>query len=174
MTRPRQVTLPGDPDADAPEWWRRAARLRRVPLIAAAVLVILMIRAMNAPPPPTLEADCNAADFAMSEYTINGQHRMGWTATGPAGTRFTLVIGAEEVRTTSSGLLQPVLKPGVDADTVHVTPPLEVGDDCLVDGSFRISLAPGKYQAGMFVVEPGAANGSLLDATTSKALTLTG
>lgn len=174
MTRPPQVVLPGDPDADTPQWWQRAVRLRRIPMIAAVIVTILLIKAMSSSTPPALETSCTAPAFALSSYTLTGHQELRWSATGPSGTRFALAIGAIGLRPTPSGALQPIPAPGVDADDVRVSPSVQIADDCTQHGALGVILPAGKYQAGMFVVEPDAKSSEMIQPIAAKELTVSG
>jgi hypothetical protein len=173
MTRPRQVALPGDPAADVPEWWQRANRLRRIPFVVAAVIAILLIRSFANSQPPALETSCTTPDFALSSYYVSGHQQLQWAATGPPGTRFSIAVGATLARLTPSGLLQPIPVTDVDPDYVRVTQPRVIGEDCKLDGTLGVILPPGKFRAGFFVIDDDAEPGSMVDATTSKAVTIT-
>lgn len=174
MTRPGRVALPGDPDADRPEWWQRTMRMRRIPFVVAAVIALLVLRSFANSKPPSLETSCTTPDFALSTYEITGHQQLTWAATGPPGTRFSIVVGATKGRLTPSGMIQPLPDADVDPDYVRTTAPRRLGEGCTLDGTLGVILPPGKYRAGFFVIGDDARPGSLVTATTSKAVTVTG
>ena len=49
----------GDADQDAPEWWRRSANFRRIPIIAVIILVAILIRATQTNGPPSIRTNCS-------------------------------------------------------------------------------------------------------------------
>jgi hypothetical protein len=173
MTRPTRVARPGDPAADGPDWWERAARFRRLPFVVAAVIALLILRSFANSKPPALETSCTTPDFALSSYDIDGHQQLQWSATGPPGTRFSIAVGATLGRLLPSGLVQPIPNTDVDPDYVRVTAPREIGESCAIDGTLGVILPAGKYRAGFITFGEGAEPGATLSATTSKAVTVT-
>jgi hypothetical protein len=174
MTRPARVALPVDHDADRPEWWQRAMRMRRIPFVVAAVIALLVMRSFATSKPPPLETSCTTPNFALSTYDVQGHQQLTWSATGPPGTRFTIVVGTTLGRLTQSRLIQPIPGAGVDPNYIRPTAPRVLGQTCTMDGTLGVILPAGKYRAGLFVIEDDASPGSTVTATTSKAVTVTG
>ncbi|MDQ1704976.1 MAG: hypothetical protein QOF18_1342, partial [Frankiaceae bacterium] len=83
----------GDPEADAPEWWRGTRSLRRVPIIAFVIITIIFIRATAGSSPPPLTKSCTTPAFALSTYDSPVHKTVQWSATGPPGMHFELTIG---------------------------------------------------------------------------------
>lgn len=148
--------------------------MRRLPYVVAAVIAFLVIRSFANSPPPALETSCTTVDFALSKYEVNGHEQLQWAATGRPGTQFSIAVGATRARLTPSGLLQPLPSTDVDPDYVRVTAPREIDETCKLDGTLGVILPAGRYRAGFFVVTDDAEPGALIDATTSKAVTVTG
>jgi hypothetical protein len=144
---------PDDPDAGAPEWYRRSRSLRRVPLVAAVVITIIIIRAGQGSPPPELTTSCTTPAFALSTYSIDGHDTVRWAATGPADTRFALAIGVDRFTEAADGHLAPVPDAGVAPGGTRTTAPEELDDDCKADGTFGVVLPAGTYAVRLFTIE---------------------
>jgi hypothetical protein len=144
---------PDDPDAGAPDWFRRSRTLRRVPLVAAVVITIIVIRAGQGSSPPELETSCTTPAFALSTYAIDSNQTVRWAATGPAGSRFALAIGVAGFTKAADGHLAPVPDEGVAPRGTRTTAPAEMDDDCTADGTFGVVLPAGRYTVRMFTIK---------------------
>jgi hypothetical protein len=163
---------PDDPDAGAPEWYRRSRSLRRVPLVAAVVITVIIIRAGQGSSPPELATSCTTPAFALSTYSIDGHQTVRWAATGPAGTRFALTIGVADFTTAPDGHLAPVPDPGVATGQTRTSAPQEMDDDCKADGTFGVVLPAGTYAVRLFTIEGD--NASDVRPVVEHSLTVTG
>jgi hypothetical protein len=150
VTRPA-VVLPGD-GGDGPDWWRRVARLRRIPAILAVVIAVLFIRSLGQSPAVELETSCTTPAFALSAYDVEAHHEVNWAVTGPAGQRFVLAVGVQLVKPLSGDKVASIPEPGVGAREVRTTGLQRVGDDCTLRGYFGLALPPGTYAVRLFTI----------------------
>jgi hypothetical protein len=132
------VTLPpvrpDDPDADAPEWWRRTATYRRIPLLVMFVLVVIFIVAQQGSPAPKLTTNCHSPGFALSTYSTQPHKAVQWSTTGVPGITYAISFSGPE------GATQQQFVTG------------RMPSDCTESGAFGVLLPPGKYVARMTVV----------------------
>ena len=126
--------------------------MRRIPLIAAVIITVIIIRAGQGSPPPDLKTSCTTPAFALSTYSTTSHKTVRWAATGPAGTHFALAIGVARFTPAPDGHLAPVPDPGVAARGTRTSAPQEMGDDCKADGTFGIVLSPGTYTVRLFTI----------------------
>lgn len=149
------MTRPGPPNGNRPpsepEWWRRSAALRRVPLVAAVVIGFIILRAFSGSSPPALRTSCTTPAFALSTYSTTAHHAIQWSATGPRQDRFALTVGAAGLRS-DGGRLTPVPESGLRAAQVLVAGPESFGGGCTAHGSFGVTLPVRSYSVRMFLV----------------------
>jgi hypothetical protein len=146
-------------DAEAPEWYRNTATLRKIPLIAAIVVAAGLLLTGKGSPPPALTTSCTTPAFALSTYSTESHKTVAWSVTGPAGSRVALTIGVARFTQGTSGLLSPVPDPGVGVHEMRSTPPTTIGDDCTAHGDFGVALPSQTYTVRLFTItgRPGAA-----------------
>ena len=160
MSRPDRVRA-SDPDADAPEWWRRSAKLSRISIVAVVVIVAVILAATrSSSPPPPITKSCTTPAFVLSTYSTQSHKSVQWSATGfPAGGKFTLAIGVERFDISASGRLTPVPDPGVGTHDIRATPVQTMDGDCVASGRFTVALPKRAYTVRLFriVGAPGAA-----------------
>jgi hypothetical protein len=158
--RGRQLD-PGDPDADAPEWWRRSAALRRVPIIAAVVIIVILVRAMSSGRPAAITKSCTTPAFVLSSYNTASGHTVKWAATGPSGMHFALAIGVAGYAPAADGHLAPLPDPGVGQRDTRTTQPQTMGGGCTDHGLFGVMMPAGSYAVRMFRIVGGGANAAV-------------
>jgi hypothetical protein len=172
VTRP-DVLVPGDTDPDRPEWWQRALRLRRVPVVAAIILGVIVIKAMSgASGPPPLKTSCTTPAFALSTYSIMSHRTVQWSATGRPGQAFALAIGVDHFTPAPDGHLAPVPDRGVGPRETRTTPPQHMGKDCTAHGVFGVVLPVGSYNVRLFTID-GTGTGATVTAVADKILKVT-
>src|SRR4051794_36554383 len=129
-------------------------RLRRVPLIAALVLAVILIKAMSsASGPPSLATSCTTPAFALSTYSTPSHHVIQWSATGPANQAFALAIGVDHFTPAPDGHLAPVPDAGVGARDTRTTAPQRMGKDCTDHGAFGVVMPTGSYTVRLFSID---------------------
>jgi hypothetical protein len=172
VTRP-DVLVPGETDPDRPEWWQRALRLRRVPIVAAIILGVIVVKAMSgATGPPPLTTSCTTPAFALSTYTITGHRTVEWSATGPGGQAFAIGIGVDHYTPAPDGHLAPVPDPGVGPRDTRTTAPQHMGKDCTAHGLFGVVMPVGTYNVRLFTIE-GNGTDATVTAVATKTLKVT-
>jgi len=145
--RPRR---PDDPDADAPEWWRRSGNLRRIPLIGIVVLVILIFRAGQGDAPPSIRTSCSTPAFVLSTTSTPAHHTLQWSTTGPPGMTYLLTVGVLGFAATG-GHRVPIPDVGLSKNEIQAASQRQTMDgDCKQSGHFAIFIKPGVYQVRMF------------------------
>jgi hypothetical protein len=150
VSRRERPVRPDDPDADAPEWWRRSSSLRRVPIIAAIVLGVILIRAGQGTPPPALRKSCTTPAFALSVQSSPSHQALQWTATGPPGMHYQLGIGVSGFVSTQGKLIAEP-DPGLTrAQTQAASPQLTMGASCTNSSHFGLVVPPGTYTVRLF------------------------
>jgi hypothetical protein len=172
VTRPNVIT-PGDDD-DRPEWWRRALKLRRVPIVTAIVLGIIVLKATTAPQPPSITTSCTKPGYVLSTYSTSAHHTVQWSATGPASMTFAITIGVNHFVPSAGGKLSPVADPGVGAHVMRSTFPQAFGSDCKATGVFGLGIPAGHYRVRMYSVTGDAAGRTATQVAATKTLTVTG
>jgi hypothetical protein len=169
-TRPTRPNRLGDPDADAPEWWRRSANLRKVPIIGVVVLVILILRAGAGSSPPSIRTSCTTPAFVLSTTHTQVRHALAWTVTGPPGMRYLLTVGASGF-VTSGGRLHATPDPGLSKDQMQAASQrMTMDGDCKQSGHFAVFIGAGTYQVRLFRLGGTTA---IPTATEADAMTLT-
>jgi hypothetical protein len=171
VTRADLVNTPGSDD-DQPEWWRRALRMRRVPIITAIVLGVIVLKATTAPKPPSITTSCTKPAFVLSTYSTTQHHTVQWAATGPSTMTFAITIGVNHFVPTGNGHLAPVPDSGVSAHVVRSTVPQSFGSDCKATGSFGLGVPPAHYTVRMYSFT-GDSSGRTATEISSKALIVT-
>jgi hypothetical protein len=147
MTRPAR---PDDPDADAPEWWRRSGRLRSAPIIAAIIIAVILLRAGQGPSYPKIAKSCANPSFVLSTTTTRSHHLVQWSATGPARLRMVIGVGVSGYRR-EGGRFAPIPDPGVARANALTSAPQTFGGDCLAHGQFSL-VTPGTFNVRLFSV----------------------
>lgn len=174
MARPgSRQPRPDDPDADAPDWWRRSRSLRRVPLIAAVILIVIILRASSGSAPPALAKSCTTPSFALSAYRTKSHQTLQWAATGPPGMHFQLTVGVARLDPGPNGTLKTVPEGGrttreVQAASRQVT----MGSGCRANSTFGVIVAPGTYTVRMFTLS-GPTTSPVATSVAQKTLTVT-
>ena len=147
---PARPTRPDDPDADAPEWWRRSANLRKWPLIALVVLVVLILRAGHGSPPPSIHKSCTTPAFVLSTARTETLHALQWSVTGPPGMRYLLTVGASGFVSTD-GRLVATPDPGLSRKQMQAASQrMTMDGDCVQSGHFAVFIGAGTYQVRLF------------------------
>jgi hypothetical protein len=143
----------GDPEADAPEWWRGTRSLRRVPIIAFVIITIIFIRATAGSSPPPLTKSCTTPAFALSTYDSPVHKTVQWSATGPPGMHFELTIGVSHFDVAPDGTLVTVPDPGlVTKDVQAASAKLTMGNSCKAHNTFGIVVPARTYSVRMFTL----------------------
>jgi hypothetical protein len=146
-TRPARL---GDPDADAPEWWRRSANLRKVPIIALIILVVIIFRAGLSGSPPSIRTSCTTPAFVLSTTHTQVRHPLAWTVTGPPGMLYQLTIGIGGF-VTSGGKLHATPDSGLTLDqTQYGSPVTTMAGECKQSGHLAVVIKAGTYQVRLF------------------------
>ncbi len=147
---PNRPTRPDDPDADAPEWWRRSGSLRRIPLIGVVLLVILIFRAGQGESPPSIRTSCSTPSFVLSTQTTPAHHTLQWSTTGPPGMTYLLTVGVLGFAATD-GHRVAIPDPGLTKNRIQAASQrMTMDGDCKQSGHFAIFIKPGTYQVRMF------------------------
>jgi hypothetical protein len=143
-------TSAGDADQDAPEWWRRSANFRRVPIIAMIVLVVVLFRATQSHGPPSIRTSCSKPSFVLSTTHTVQRKVVQWTATGPPGMRYQLTLGASGfVRV--DGNLKATPDYGVTKDQMQAaSQEMSMDGDCKQSGRFAPFRGSGTFNVRMF------------------------
>jgi hypothetical protein len=143
---------PDDPDADAPEWYRKSAALRRVPIVAAIVLGVVIVQATtNGSSPPALRTSCTTPAFALSTYSAQQHKAVRWAMTGKPGVVYQLAVGVDRFDAAPNGRLTPVPPSrAVDGHAQLASPQVKMDADCKADGTFGVLIEPGRYTAALF------------------------
>ncbi|MBV9292280.1 MAG: hypothetical protein JO222_07515 [Frankiales bacterium] len=150
MARSARPVPPDDPEADAPEWWRRSARLRTIPLVAVVVIAIVLLRAGQGPSYPAIAKNCTTPSFVMSTSKTPAHRLVQWTATGPAKLRFVLGVGVSGyVR--SGSHFAPIPDAGVRRLDALTSAPQTMGKGCVSHGQFSL-ITPGTFNVRMFEI----------------------
>ena len=171
MSRPDDVSTAGS-DGEPPEWWRRALRLRRIPLVTAIVLGVIILKSTTAPKPPSITTSCTKPAFVLSTYSTSAHHTVQWAATGPSTMTFAIAIGVNHFVPSGNGHLAPVPDAGVGAHVMRSTVPESFGSDCKATGSFGLGIPTGHYAVRMFSFT-GDSSGRTATQVSSKPLTVT-
>lgn len=144
-TRP----VPTD-DADAPEWWRRSGNLRRIPVIALLLLLVILWRALQTSKPPAIQTSCSKPAFVLSTTHTTQRHTVQWSVTGPPGMRYLLTLGASGFVTTG-GRLHATPDYGLtDKQMQAASQQMKMDGDCKQSGRFAPIISPGTYNVRMF------------------------
>ena len=147
MTRPPR---PDDPDADAPEWWRRSAGLRRIPIIAVILVTVIIIVASQGGSPPALRTSCTTPAFALSTYNTPDHHAVQWSVTGPKGMLYQLTVGVRGFTSRDDALVVIPDSGLTQKQTQAASPQLTMPNNCRNSGTFGVIVPPGKYQVRLF------------------------
>lgn len=146
-TRP---AVADDPDADAPEWWRRSAKLRRLPLIAVVIVAVLLLRVGQSDKPPAITVSCSTPSFVLSTTHTQQRHPIQWSATGPPGMRYLLTVGTSGF-VTSGGRLHATPDYGLTTKQMQAaSQEMTMDGDCKQSGRFAVILSPDTYNVRMF------------------------
>ena len=170
---PPGVRQPPTPDSERPEWYRRALTLRRVPIILVVVVAGVLLFTGHGPPPPALETSCTTPAFALSTYNTPAHKTVGWSVTGPAGSRFALAIGVARFTTGTDGRLSPVPDPGVAVRSMRSTPPTTIDRDCKAHGDFGVALPAGTYSVRLFIINVSDTKPTRMEQVAEKKLVVT-
>ena len=147
---PTRPAPPGDPDADAPEWWRQSRNLRRIPIIGMIVLVVIIFRVVQADKPPSIRTSCSTPSFVLSTNRAEQRHPIEWSATGPPGMHYLLTVGASGF-VTSGGRLHATPDYGLtDKQMQAASQEMTMDGDCKQSGRFAPIISPGTYNVRMF------------------------
>ena len=140
----------GDADQDAPEWWRRSANFRRIPIIAMIVLVVVLFRATQSNGPPSIRTSCSKPSFVLSTTDTVERKVVQWTATGPPRMRYQLTLGVSGfVRL--DGKLKATPDYGVTSDQMQAASQEMLMDgDCKQSGRFAPFRGTGTFNVRMF------------------------
>ena len=68
----------GVPAGETPEWYRRALKLRRIPIVLVIIVTVLILRAGHGSPPPPLTTSCTTPAFALSTYSTDSPKTIRW------------------------------------------------------------------------------------------------
>jgi len=140
----------GDADQDAPEWWRRSANFRRIPIIAMIVLVVILVRATQSNGPPSIRTSCSTPSFVLSTTHTVERKVVQWSATGPPGMRYQLTLGASGfVRL--HGKLKATPDYGLTKDQMQAaSQEMSMDGDCKQSGRFAPFRGSGTFNVRMF------------------------
>lgn len=140
----------GDADQDAPEWWRRSANFRRIPVIAVIILVAILIRATQTNGPPSIRTSCSKPSFVLSTTHTVQRKVVEWSTTGPPGMRYQLTLGVSGfVRI--DGKLKATPDYGVPKDQIQAaSQELVMDGDCKQSGRFAPFRGSGTFNVRMF------------------------
>lgn len=147
MTRPAR---PDDPDADAPDWWRRAGNLRRIPIIAVVLITVIIVVASQGGAPPKLHTSCTTPAFALSTYRTPNHHAVQWSVTGPAGMHYRMTVGVSGFVSTNGTLVATPDRGLTQKQTQAASPEMTMGNDCLDTGAFGVVVPTGTYRVRLF------------------------
>jgi len=147
---PTRPVRPGDPDADAPEWWRRSGNLRKVPIIGVILLVILILRAGMGSSPPSIRTSCSTPSFVLSTMHTQVRHALEWSVTGPPGMHYLLTVGVSGFVSTN-GHIVATPDPGLTKNQVQAASQrMTIDGDCKQSGRFAVFIGAGTFQVRMF------------------------
>jgi hypothetical protein len=139
-------------DADAPEWWQRAGRLSRLPLIALLVLGVILFRALDTggPAAPPLAKSCTTAAFALSAAQLKQHQVVRYSVTGRPGSTLELTVGVAGFAVTGSRL-EPRAEAGHGPHAMQAaSPQLRLGSSCRASGQFGVIVPPGRYGVRLY------------------------
>jgi hypothetical protein len=134
--------------------------------LAAVVLVVVVASVRGATRSgPVLAANCTHPAIAVSPSSVsaNSATLIRWSATGPAGQRVVVAVGADALTIRGDQANLAAGSAGQVASSVQ-----SIGHNCLVRGGFGITLPVGQYRVKLF--EVGGANATPV-ASTSLAVT---
>ena len=172
MIRP-PVADPSDPDAGAPEWWRNARRLRRIPIVLAFLLAIIVIKGMGDAKPPPLTTSCATPAIALSTATQKQHHTVRWSVTGPAKSVFELTLGVSRVDVDPGGQFVFVPEEGGSQKTEQRAGHQQtMPKSCKTSGAFGVLVPPGHYTVRMFQLS-GPVTSPTVSEVASAPLTVT-
>ena len=142
-----------DDDPSAPEWWRRSAQLKRLPIILGIVLVVILLRAAQGGSAPSITKSCTAPDFVLSASTTTQHHEINYSVTGPPGMTYLLMVGVSGFIDTGSGL-DPTPDAGHTKEQIQAASQRKTMEaDCVQTGRFGVLVPPGTYQVRLFRLE---------------------
>jgi len=126
-------------------------------LVAALGLALLIgVVRQGGSGPPKLATDCAHPAFALSTHSVKARSTtvVRWSATGAAGQRFFLAIGAQRIDVTPTRVTA-VPAPGRHsqvASSIH-----RWGKSCVAHGDFGVALPAGSYGISLYLFSPPAA-----------------
>jgi hypothetical protein len=139
-----------DPDADAPEWWRSSRNLRRIPIIGMIILVVIILRVVQADKPPAIRTSCSTPSFVLSTTHAEQRHPIEWSTTGPPGMRYVLTVGTSGF-VTLGGTLHATPDYGLTNKQMQAaSQEMKMDGDCKQSGRFAPIVSPGTYNVRMF------------------------
>jgi hypothetical protein len=142
----------GDADQDAPEWWRRSANFRRIPIIAAIILVVILVRATQSNDPPSIRTSCTKPSFVLSTTHTTQRSGVEWSTTGPPGMRYQLTLGVGGFALVN-GKLKATPDSGVTKDQMQAaSQELVMDGDCKQSGRFAPFRATGTFDVRMLTI----------------------
>jgi hypothetical protein len=147
---PSRPAPAGDADQDAPEWWRRSANFRRIPIIAMIIIVVILIRVVQTGGPPSIRVSCAKPSFVLSTTHTVERKVVQWSATGPPGMRYELTLGASGfVRL--GGQLRATPDYGLTKDQMQAaSQDMTMDGDCKQSGRFAPFRGTGTFNVRMF------------------------
>ena len=163
-----------DPDAGAPEWYRRSRLLRRAPIIAVIVIVVIILHASSGTPPPKLTKSCTTPAYALSTYNTPAHRVVQWTLTGKPDTTYEITIGVAGFNVAGDGSLQPQPDPGSTiARSQSATTRITLNGSCVAHGRFGVIVSPGAYSLRMFSITGPKTAPVVTEVTTERTFTVT-
>lgn len=140
----------GDNDQDAPEWWRRSANFRRIPVIAMIIIVVILVRATQSNGPPSIRTSCTTPSFVLSTTQTEERKVVQWTATGPPRMRYQLTLGVSGfVRL--DGALKATPDYGLTKGQMQAaSQEMTMDGDCKQSGRFAAFRSTGTFNVRMF------------------------
>ena len=142
-----------DDDPNAPEWWRKSALARRLPIVLIIAIVAVVIHASTGGRAPSITKSCTTPDFALSGTTEKQHHEVEYSVTGPPGMTYVLMVGVS--RYVSSGnQLVGIPDPGHTKEQMQPASQRNVMPaSCVQTGHFGVLVPPGTYQVRLFRLE---------------------
>jgi hypothetical protein len=168
VTRPIDPGV--DPEADAPEWWRRSSRLRRLPLIVAIVIAVILLRAGHGASYPAITKSCTTPSFVLSTTKTPAHRLVQWSVTGPATLRFVLGVGVSGYQQTGQRFA-PIPDPGVSRPDALTSDAQILGGDCVAHGQFSL-VDPGTFTVRLFSIT-GPVGSQTVSPVQARTLTVT-
>ncbi|MHB8339702.1 MAG: hypothetical protein ACYDB7_00810 [Mycobacteriales bacterium] len=143
--------------------------MRLLALLLLGAVAIGLIRGGTANQAPALARNCAVPALALSTYRVAANAPVEWSAVGPEGPRYLLVIDAVAAKITATGQVTLTPAPGIPLAKVELaSAPLFLAG-CKATGRFGALVPVGQHTVRLLELGPGG-----VAVVASKPLTVTG